>query len=301
MAGTATKEKTAENGASESDKLLKLAEQDDRDEGRLGEDPPESETKPVPEDEDPPADKGSEDPAEDTLPPKEESKKEEKLVPESKIQERFDQLTAQIYELRRQNEDLRSKLAPEAKKTEYSEDDLIGILQDPEKAQYHLAATKELQKLYAEKAVDRRMAERDQRVQEESLVEQHRTVWENLQTRLPDLKDQSSELYRLANEEYQKIPQAKRSRFPEEMIHAVNTARLKLLDKERTATKKEAARSEGAKKKGPVALGSTSKSASREGTNVDTLERQAAQSGDEMDWVNVLRGMKKKGAPKDEE
>jgi len=290
----------------EHEKLVKMAEQDAREEGILGDDQPsdEQDQSGKTSDEQESGNKGeketdqksSDERAQDKEDEKAQDKEDDKA---SIIQKRIDEITAKRYEAERRAaaaeaklEAMRSQPEKQEKQEEYTDEQLEQIankyFHDPEHPEYAVQALRMLGKRDAKRESEaiemkRKMQDRDQQ-----LVASHQQTWQTLLDKYPLLKDKSSELFLIADEEYQRIPLRKRQEWPEEMETAVLRAQARL-EGEKTK-KKNAEAMKNSAKKGVVPLGGTTRSAApSSAAQLEKLVQKAQETGDESDYLALMK------------
>ena len=222
---------------------------------------------------------------------------------EDAVQKRFDELTASNYALQRKIDALEARAAekpPEGKKNpadEYTDEQLEGMIlkfrNDEEHPEYAILAQRELNKRDNRREHDARDAKRQQDESVKEVKAQFNTLWTDLTTKHPDLTNHASELYKLANEEYQRIPEKKRREWPDEMEHAVGRAVARIAAQSNGKKTAEVARAAAAAKKGPVPLGGGSRTAAtpNAAATLEKLHKAATDSGDSESpqWMAYLR------------
>lgn len=284
---------------SEGDRIVKIAEDEARRQGMdFGPDvegkEEGSEAQPEPEGL---PEKGS---AEDPL--KEKEKEAERSIPESVFQKRFDEMTAERYELRRELDALKAKSAApkaEPKAQEYTDDQLRQIILDYQKNDVHPEYAIRAHEMLVERRMEQKLAERDAKRSQEDrltgLAREHQRVWTDLQKEHPDLKETMSDLYKRANEEYQKIPFRKRQEWPEEMQGAVERALRSVEAGKNGKAKSEEVRASAAAKKGVIPLGGSARAAAGPNTEaqLDKLHQAATESGspESPQWMAYMRAL----------
>lgn len=263
----------------EGEKLERMADEEAR---RSGIDIPEREAKP--EGEASPEGKGSLGDPEKPVVEKEDEK--ENMVPQSRV----DEIVAERNKLAKEAEELRIRLeersqikkeseAPnDGKPKDYTDDELREIAEKyPE---HRNKALEMLEDRRIDRKVEERMKTRDKadqdKQQTEKVVSEANTIWSQLTKDNPDLEKRDSDLYKLANAEYQKIPN--RGSWPGAMENAVAVAKGKLLEKKSGSLKSEQARVEAARVKGITPLGGAARAKASESTSSAQLQKLHAEA-----------------------
>ena len=289
----------------EEERIVAMAEAEARAQGVLGDDAPPEEAPPEPTPEaqaepTPPEAPATELPVkgspEDPL--KEPEVPKERMIPESVMQKRFDELTAEKHELRRELDVLKTQVnqpKPEKKNPndDYTDEQLEQLImkRDEEHPEYAVLAQRELNRRDYKRELDQRDAKRQQEDSTRSLQAQHQRVREDLAKQYPDLTQDTTELFQLTKQEYLKVPERKRTEWPDELTYAVARAKAQLDAKSNGKKSQEATRAAAAAKKGIVPLSGTTRSgaAITSEAQLEKLHQKAQESGVEQDWTAYLK------------
>jgi len=212
---------------------------------------------------------------------------EEKLIPESKVQERFDEMTASIKRLERDNEFLKAHKPAEQKPKEIPDDQLRAMAnENPELATW---ANDQLTQRRIDRAVEKKLATVDEKYQRQQ-------SWERAKEEYPEVKDKNSALFKLADEIFRDNPELQK--IPQGQYAAVKFAYADLAREQlKNTTKKTKTLSKKLKKSQRSTELESGDHASTvtPPANLRKLEEKAIASGDPYgpEWKEYLRAQQK--------